>query len=69
MKDFSCFKAYDIRGELGVNIDPEICYDIGRAFAISLNAKRVVVGFDARKHRLPCAMRCRVVLWIKGLKS
>ncbi len=49
MKDFSCFKAYDIRGELGVNIDPEICYDIGRAFAISLNAKRVVVGFDARE--------------------
>lgn len=49
MKDFSCFKAYDIRGELGVNIDAEICYDIGRAFAISLNARRVVVGFDARE--------------------
>ncbi len=49
MKDFSCFKAYDIRGELGVNIDEDICYDIGRAFAKSLSAKKVVVGFDARE--------------------
>ena len=27
------FKAYDIRGELGVNLDEEIAYRIGRAFA------------------------------------
>ncbi|MFP3354069.1 hypothetical protein R0K04_22180, partial [Pseudoalteromonas sp. SIMBA_153] len=29
----SSFKAYDIRGELGVNLDEEIAYRIGRAFA------------------------------------
>lgn len=49
MKDFSCFKAYDIRGELGVNMDTDIAYAIGRAFAVSLSAKRVVVGYDARE--------------------
>ena len=27
------FKAYDIRGELGVNLDEAIAYRIGRAFA------------------------------------
>ena len=29
----SSFKAYDIRGELGVNLDENIAYRIGRAFA------------------------------------
>jgi len=47
--DLTCFKAYDIRGRLGVNIDPEICYRIGRAFAVILDLKRVVVGYDARQ--------------------
>ena len=27
------FKAYDIRGELGVTLDEDIAYRIGRAFA------------------------------------
>lgn len=27
------FKAYDIRGELGVSLDEDIAYRIGRAFA------------------------------------
>ena len=38
MTDFSpitisSFKAYDIRGELGKNLDEDIAYRIGRAFA------------------------------------
>ena len=44
----TCFKAYDVRGELGVNFDAEICYRIGRAFARTIRAKTVVVGRDAR---------------------
>ena len=47
--DLTCFKAYDGRGELGVNIDAEICYRIGRSFAQTLNAKSIVVGRDARE--------------------
>ena len=29
----TCFKAYDVRGELGVNFDTAIAYRIGRAAA------------------------------------
>lgn len=47
--ELTCFKAYDVRGELGVNIDADICYRIGRSFAQSLNAKTIVVGRDARE--------------------
>mgnify|MGYP001940389937 FL=1 len=37
------FKAYDIRGELGVNLDEDIAYRIGRAFAQFL---KPVAAFD-----------------------
>ena len=48
MNQLTCFKAYDVRGELEINFDAEICYRIGRAFAQMLGAKSVVVGRDAR---------------------
>jgi phosphomannomutase len=44
----TCFKAYDIRGRLGAELNPAIARRIGRAFAESLGAKRVVVGRDCR---------------------
>lgn len=44
----TCFKAYDIRGKLGVELNEDIAYRIGRAYAQHLNAKRVVVGGDVR---------------------
>ena len=49
MIDLTCFKAYDIRGEIGVNIDEDIAYRIGRATAQHFKAKTVVIGFDARE--------------------
>ena len=33
------FKAYDIRGELGVNLNEDIAYRIGRAFAQILSQR------------------------------
>ena len=45
----TCFKAYDIRGELDVELDVDIAYRIGRAFARSLDLSSVVVGGDARE--------------------
>jgi phosphomannomutase len=45
----SCFKAYDVRGEIGVNIDEGVAYRIGRAVAQHFSAKYVVIGFDARE--------------------
>lgn len=47
-KTLTCFKAYDIRGELGVELDNDVAYRVGRAFAKSLNARSVVVGGDVR---------------------
>lgn len=48
----SCFKAYDVRGELDVNLDNAIAYRIGRAFAQYLNDDKenpvIVVGSDIR---------------------
>ncbi len=44
----ACFKAYDIRGKLDVELDEGIAYRIGRAYAQQLNARRVVVGGDVR---------------------
>src|SRR5690554_5959851 len=47
-KSLSCFKAYDIRGKLGEELNPDVAYRIGRAYAEQLAAKRVVVGGDIR---------------------
>ncbi len=48
MAALTCFKAYDIRGRLGVELNEDIAYRIGRAYAQFLNAKRVAVGCDVR---------------------
>ena len=47
-KKLTCFKAYDIRGKLGEELDEDLAYRIGRATAQSQKAKTVAVGFDAR---------------------
>ncbi|MBN2645895.1 MAG: phosphomannomutase [Desulfuromonadaceae bacterium] len=44
----TCFKAYDVRGRIPDELDEEIVYRIGRAYAQFLNPKRVVVGHDVR---------------------
>jgi phosphomannomutase len=44
----SCVKAYDIRGKLGEQLDVDVAYRLGRAFAEFLQAKTVVVGGDVR---------------------
>jgi len=49
VSELTCFKAYDIRGEIGVNIDETVAYRIGRAVAQHFGAKSIVIGFDARE--------------------
>lgn len=44
----TCFKAYDIRGKLIEQLDENVAYRIGRAFAEQMKAKTVVVGGDVR---------------------
>lgn len=48
MQKLSCFKAYDIRGQLDTELTPEIAYRIGRAYAEYLQPLQVVVGADVR---------------------
>ena len=48
MTSLTCFKAYDIRGRLGIDLDEKIAYRIGAAVAVALNAKTVVLGRDVR---------------------
>lgn len=43
-----CFKAYDIRGRIPDELNEDIAYRIGRAYADYLNPQRVVVGCDIR---------------------
>jgi len=45
----TCFKAYDIRGELGIDFDATIASRIGQAVAQHFQAANIVVGFDARE--------------------
>ena len=44
----SCFKAYDIRGQIPNELNAEICYRIGNATGEYLQAKTMVVGRDMR---------------------
>lgn len=46
--DLKCFKAYDIRGRLPDELNEEVAYRIGRAYAAYLQPQKVVVGRDVR---------------------
>lgn len=48
MTNLTCFKAYDIRGQLGAELNEDIAYRIGRAYAQFLEPSRVIVGRDVR---------------------
>jgi phosphomannomutase len=48
MDTFSCFKAYDVRGRIPDQLNEDIAYRIGRAYAAFLRPVRIVVGYDIR---------------------
>jgi len=43
------FKAYDYRGRIPNELNPDVAYRIGRAYAEFLKPKKVIVGRDIRK--------------------
>jgi phosphomannomutase len=43
-----CFKAYDIRGRVPSELNPQLARDVGRAFAAVCGVRKVVVGRDIR---------------------
>lgn len=53
MTKLACFKAYDIRGKLGDELNEDIAYRIGRAYGLLFNPKTVVVGADMRHSSEP----------------
>ncbi|HLD47116.1 MAG TPA: phosphomannomutase CpsG [Desulfobaccales bacterium] len=53
MKKLSCFKAYDVRGRVPDELNEDLAYRIGRAYAAFLSPVRVAVGRDIRFSSLP----------------
>lgn len=59
----TCFKPYDIRGRVPDQLNEDIAWRIGRAFAQFLSPKRVVVGYDIRlSSPALCEALCRGLL-------
>lgn len=44
----ACFKAYDIRGRVPLELDPDLAYRIGLSTARFLKARTMIVGRDCR---------------------
>ena len=48
MNSITCFKAYDLRGRIPTELNEDVAYRVGRAYAQFLSPKQVVVGRDIR---------------------
>lgn len=48
MTTITCFKAYDVRGRIPDQLNEEIAYRIGQAYAAFIKPREVVVGYDIR---------------------
>jgi phosphomannomutase len=48
VSELTCFKAYDVRGRIPDELNEDIAYRIGRAYATFLKPRNVVVGHDIR---------------------
>ncbi len=48
MTTLTCFKAYDIRGKLGTELNEDIAYNIGRAYGQIYQPKTIAIGCDIR---------------------
>jgi len=48
LQTITCFKAYDVRGRIPDQLNEEVAYRIGQAYAAFIKPKEVVVGYDIR---------------------
>src|SRR2546430_15985664 len=46
--NLKAFKAYDVRGRIPDELNEQLAYDIGRAYATFVKSRRVAVGHDIR---------------------
>jgi phosphomannomutase len=49
MTSINCFKAYDVRGRVPEDLNEDIAYRIGRAYAEFIKPSRIAVGRDIRQ--------------------
>jgi phosphomannomutase len=60
LQEITCFKAYDVRGRIPDQLNEDIAYRIGQAYAAFIQPKEVVVGYDIRlSSKSLCAALCR----------
>ncbi len=45
----TCFKAYDVRGQIPNELNDDVVYRIGRAYVEHIRPKKVVIGYDVRE--------------------
>lgn len=64
----SIFKAYDIRGIVGEQLDATLAHKIGRGFATLLKPKTVVIARDMRPHSPGLAAALCEGLTLQGVK-
>ena len=55
MKKLQCFKAYDIRGKIPEDLNTELAYLIGLAYAEIINPGKVIIGYDVRLESIDLA--------------
>ena len=55
MKKLQCFKAYDIRGKVPEDLNIELAYLIGIAYAKIINPQKVIIGYDVRLESIELA--------------
>lgn len=55
MRKLQCFKAYDIRGKIPEDLNTELAYLIGVAYAEIINPEKVIVGYDVRLESIDLA--------------
>ena len=49
MDRISSFKAYDIRGKVPSELNPDLAYKVARAYSALIKAKSIVIGYDIRR--------------------
>jgi len=64
----SCFKAYDIRGRVPDELNPEIAYRLGLAFAEHFSPRCVALGHDVRHSSRPLLEAIAVGLNERGVE-
>jgi phosphomannomutase len=69
MAKITCFKAYDIRGRVPDELNEDLAYRIGQAYAAFLRPRRVAVGWDVRHSSLPLAEALAAGLGDRGVEA